>query len=248
MQEGKRDNLPNAQEVERFITALCSRTDVPLAGFFQEYWIRDKHLNRLSHLLHRLAQYLNPDTVLLDVGSFGEWPLLLWRYLGLHNLIACSLEGGYLAFGEGVLKSDGEPGTEFELRIEEINIETEPLPAEDESVDVVTFFEVLEHLRIDPIFTMKEINRILRPGGLLMLTTPNIGSFEGLLRILNSDTPNIFSQYFPHRKGLGHTKDTRSRRPASSVITVVSASKRLRPSIPILRSASIWLPWKNSNR
>lgn len=43
--------------------------------------------------------------------------------------------------------------------------------------DVVTLWNVLEHLH-QPIATLSEIGRIIRPGGLLVLTVPNIDSVE----------------------------------------------------------------------
>lgn len=42
----------------------------------------------------------------------------------------------------------------------------------DASVDCVTFQEVIEHLE-GPAQALKEINRVLRPGGALIVTTPN---------------------------------------------------------------------------
>ncbi|WP_280949187.1 class I SAM-dependent methyltransferase [Hyphomicrobium sp. 802] len=39
--------------------------------------------------------------------------------------------------------------------------------------DAVVMSEVFEHLHVNPIITMREVQRILKPGGLLYLTTPN---------------------------------------------------------------------------
>ncbi|NOT09021.1 MAG: class I SAM-dependent methyltransferase [Gemmatimonadales bacterium] len=44
-----------------------------------------------------------------------------------------------------------------------------------QSVDVVTLWEVIEHLP-DPRATLAAIRRVLRPGGLLVLSTPDAGS------------------------------------------------------------------------
>ncbi len=46
---------------------------------------------------------------------------------------------------------------------------------EDESLDVVTLIEVLEHLP-DPREILREIHRILRPGGVLLVGVPNAAS------------------------------------------------------------------------
>ena len=45
------------------------------------------------------------------------------------------------------------------------------LPLADDSVDIVVFLHVLEHLP-RPDFTMREIQRILRPGGLVLVGVP----------------------------------------------------------------------------
>jgi len=46
----------------------------------------------------------------------------------------------------------------------------------DNHFDIITLFEVIEHLT-DPIALIKEIGRILKPGGLLLIGTGNAGSW-----------------------------------------------------------------------
>jgi SAM-dependent methyltransferase len=64
------------------------------------------------------------------------------------------------------------------------DIEHEPLPFADRTFDAVLMCEVFEHLRINPVRTMQEVHRILRPGGLLHLTTPNLFSLGGISNFL----------------------------------------------------------------
>lgn len=47
-----------------------------------------------------------------------------------------------------------------------------PLPFPDASFDSVVSFQVIEHIRDDRAF-LKEIHRVLRPGGVALITTPN---------------------------------------------------------------------------
>jgi 2-polyprenyl-3-methyl-5-hydroxy-6-metoxy-1,4-benzoquinol methylase len=60
---------------------------------------------------------------------------------------------------------------------------------ESESIDVVTAFEVLEHLA-DPVDELKKIHRVLRKGGLFCFTTPNFNAIE---RYLLKSNYNILS-------------------------------------------------------
>lgn len=70
------------------------------------------------------------------------------------------------------------------LAVARCDIETEVLPFDDEGFDAVLFNELFEHLRINPIFTFGEVHRVLRLGGRLVLSTPNLRSFRGLRNLL----------------------------------------------------------------
>ena len=56
----------------------------------------------------------------------------------------------------------------------------ETLPFMDASVDCVILSEVIEHLEA-PQVSMEEASRVLRPGGRLLVTTPNYRSFWTLM-------------------------------------------------------------------
>lgn len=63
-------------------------------------------------------------------------------------------------------------------RAKGFNIQTgilENLNLQEQSFDVITLFDVVEHLR-DPKATLLEAGRLLKPGGLLVVTTPDSGS------------------------------------------------------------------------
>ena len=58
------------------------------------------------------------------------------------------------------------------LDIDTLNFELDALPLEDNSVDFAVSLAVIEHLSNPTIF-LNEINRVLKPGGLIYLSTPN---------------------------------------------------------------------------
>ena len=67
-----------------------------------------------------------------------------------------------------------------------------PLPFRDESFDVVTFLEVIEHCDdIQNNIIIKEIYRLLKPNGILIITTPNYSSLWPLLEKIISFVGSI---------------------------------------------------------
>lgn len=64
------------------------------------------------------------------------------------------------------------------------------LPFESQNFDLVWCSEVIEHLH-KPEFLLREIDRVLRPGGIAILTTPNSGIWFYKLTALWGWTPRI---------------------------------------------------------
>ena len=94
------------------------------------------------------------------------------------------------------------------VKVLSCDVENETLPIPDGQYDAVIFFEIFEHLRIDPIFTMKEVLRILKPNGILLLSSPNLKSINGLKNYLLRDRAysccgDIYSE-FMKLETLGH--------------------------------------------
>jgi len=68
-----------------------------------------------------------------------------------------------------------------------------------DSFDVVSLFEVLEHLP-DPFGDLREIHRLLKPGGLICLSVPNFASLERLVFRrwwAGLDAPRHLQQFTP---------------------------------------------------
>jgi glycosyltransferase involved in cell wall biosynthesis/SAM-dependent methyltransferase len=86
-----------------------------------------------------------------------------------------------------------QTGEVVEYSYKQFNIEEETFPYEDETFDVVLFCEIIEHLLSDPVHALIEIRRILKPGGILVLTTPNVTRLDNVRKILAGE--NIYDPY-----------------------------------------------------
>jgi SAM-dependent methyltransferase len=85
------------------------------------------------------------------------------------------------------------------------------LPFTAASADAVLFSEVIEHL-VDPDAALDEIRRVLRPGGHLMLSTPNLAAWYNRALLLAGVQP-VFSEVSlrgihgrPGREVVGHLR------------------------------------------
>jgi SAM-dependent methyltransferase len=79
-----------------------------------------------------------------------------------------------LGCGDQYLKVPSE-GAGFEYRgidVDECNFDCDPIPAGDQTCDVVVSLAVIEHLS-NPGHFLSEAWRVMRPGGTLVLSTPN---------------------------------------------------------------------------
>lgn len=93
---------------------------------------------------------------------------------------------------------DGSPQS-FEVHSDLFDLETATFPYDDETFDVVVFGEIIEHLIADPMHAFSEIHRVLRPGGLLVVTTPNVARLDNVMRIIDGEgIYDPYSFYGPH--------------------------------------------------
>jgi SAM-dependent methyltransferase len=63
-----------------------------------------------------------------------------------------------------------------------VNLLRDILPVDDNSLDVILFDEVLEHLLTDPMPILLDFYRATKPGGYLLIQTPNVASLLNRIR------------------------------------------------------------------
>ena len=138
-----------------------------------------------------------PHQKILEIGSI---PLLLTAALSKcgYHIIGCDIAPERYA---SVIANTG-------IEVVKCNIETDIFPFSDNFFDVIICNEIFEHLRLNPIFTLSEVLRILKPNGQLMLSTPNLRSLKGITNFLvrnkaYSCSGNIYVEYQKLSK-LGH--------------------------------------------
>lgn len=157
-----------------------------------DYWDFIRHRNR--YRADALAIVARPSAApLLEIGAYPYHLSMLLKRLGIASV------GVDLAPERGRERVESE-----QLDVRRCDVEREPLPFADGAFTYVVFNEVLEHLRVDPLFVLSEINRVLQPGGRLLLTTPNLYAIQRIGRFLLGRGFNDPLNEFSKLRGIGH--------------------------------------------
>jgi ubiquinone/menaquinone biosynthesis C-methylase UbiE len=113
----------------------------------------------------------------LDIGC-GEGGLVgfLKKKLKFNKIIACDIDiTRFKTKGVKPIKVDVNKG----------------LPFKDGSIDIITCVELIEHIE-NFFYLIREIKRVLKKGGICILTTPNLNSWYSRIRYLFTGVPSYF--------------------------------------------------------
>jgi len=161
------------------------------------------HRHRLAYDLRMICRTVEPARRVLEFGSSPPFLTLALKRAG-YDVIGLDI----------ALERFSRTIAQHGLDIRAVNFESQPVPLGDGAIDAVVFNEVFEHLRINLIATMREVHRVLRVGGTLMLSTPNMRSLRGLWTLLARGTtchigPDLYEEYDKLRRfgHMGHVRE-----------------------------------------
>jgi SAM-dependent methyltransferase len=172
-----------------------------LLPFCVEDGNREEMQNYLKeHLLRMLYTYSilpRGQGNLLEIGSNPYYMSLIIKKFTRYNLYCSNYFIGENSDADRIQTVVHiETKEAIEFRFKHFNIETYDFPYPDDLFDVVLFCEVIEHLASDPLKAVLEIKRILKPGGYLVLTTPNVCRIENIIKLIVGG--NIYDPYSRH--------------------------------------------------
>ncbi|MCK9591784.1 MAG: methyltransferase domain-containing protein [Methanoregula sp.] len=137
---------------------------------------------RMSGCVNLLELGSNPYFFTLMVKKKFSYGLTLANYFGTGQ----PRQGSHVICSE---KYDERHVFDFD----HFNVEKDVFPYEPESFDIVICCEILEHLLEDPTHMLCEAHRVLKKGGVLILTTPNVKSLANTIKLVFGF--NVYGKY-----------------------------------------------------
>ncbi len=173
-----------------------------LAGFEQEggeRW-REENERYLTDHMRRFYETLkalphgNQGEKLLELGAAPYFMSLMLKQFSNYSIF---LSNGYkigIHTKSAIRLIKNDPCEEHTFNYLTFNAEIDCFPYPDHSFDIVLCCELLEHLILDPTHMLSEIHRILKPGGRVLITTPNVLVLRNLVSLLKYKR-NIYYPY-----------------------------------------------------
>jgi 2-polyprenyl-3-methyl-5-hydroxy-6-metoxy-1,4-benzoquinol methylase len=162
-------------ELPAAMTRVDAITSTSAVGSHAEYFKSSRE--RYAHYAALSKLHLPENASVLDVGNApGHFAYLLTQ-MG-HRVTGVNLNAEWR-------RTYPDPSWLQIFSVTECDIEREELPFGDAAFDAVYFTEVLEHIAItDPVTVLGRLRRVLKPGGVLIFSTPNICNLSNIIALL----------------------------------------------------------------
>jgi glycosyltransferase involved in cell wall biosynthesis/SAM-dependent methyltransferase len=151
----------------------------------------ETHQTRLAKTLAITPPGCSCDRI-LEMGAYLQVTPALHSKLGYGEVRGCYYGTLGRVDRKTVTSADGET---FSCDVDHFDAEKDPFPYPDGHFSTVLCCELIEHLFEDPMHLMAEVNRILKPGGHFVISTPNVAALRGIAAILQGYHPGFFHAY-----------------------------------------------------
>jgi ubiquinone/menaquinone biosynthesis C-methylase UbiE len=142
------------------------------------------HRSTNNKVLELVVPLIKPGTRVADIGA-GEG--FFSQLLGEHVRTTLGLQPSDVITASDIFP---EYFRYYAIRCEKISPDGR-LPYADSSIDIACSLEVVEHVE-DQFAFARELYRILKPGGLAIISTPNVLNINSRWRYLHSGFPVLF--------------------------------------------------------
>jgi SAM-dependent methyltransferase len=149
---------------------------------------------RFDLILKMVKNYFNNGDSVLDVGVYpGILPQLFHEYFPKNN--EYHYHGVGLGFDDDFFKAM------MKLNVELYECDLDPrlhlngekknkIPIDNNSIDFIIFTDVIEHF-FDPFYPLQEINRVSKPGSIMIMSTDNLTRFGSQLALIRGKSCNV---------------------------------------------------------
>jgi len=163
---------------------------------------REHLFNYVSYHLKRfLCTFLRvpPGEVserILELGAFLPFTFVLHKYLGYGEVRCMDFPPWHQSRKLHIAEvSDVKGDFSIRFHLDIFDLEGDRFPHDDLYFSTIICTEVIVHLQKDPMFMLGEINRILKMGGVLVLSTPNVITSRNIRAILKGHHPSELNTY-----------------------------------------------------
>jgi O-antigen biosynthesis protein len=213
------------REVERYLRRFLSQ-DVNERSYFET------HIRRYLATLEMLPSG-NGQSRILELGAaFHHITPALLHFKKYGEVVCNDIWRGEKQRIRQVAAHNG-PET-FSFPVDNFDVQHSPWPYSDGAFDSVLCCEMLEHLHSDPMCLFSEINRVLKVGGMVLLTTPNIAGGHSVEFALRGESPYVYGKF----ERDGASTDRHNREYTAGEVEELSRAAGLDPVV--LRTANSW--------